>query len=65
MIRRERSKFTLTCDGCGLVIQDQGYRPNNAAWAQAQREGWTSRPINDGKDWQHFCSGCPQQESAA
>jgi len=64
MIRRENSKLTLTCNGCGLVIQDERFRPNKIAWAQAQREGWTSKPTADGKDWQHFCSGCPQVNAA-
>lgn len=63
MIRRERSNFTLTCDGCGLVIQDRGFRSYKEAWGQAQREGWTARPTEDRKDYKHFCSGCTVRQA--
>jgi hypothetical protein len=66
MIRRENKiRIVITCDGCGLIRADQEgqkpkWRPNKDAWREAEQAGWTSRQKPDGRDWEHFCAGCPR-----
>lgn len=62
-ITKEGARIVMTCNGCGLVRADQDgqrakWRPHSAVWKEAQAEGWTSKPILEGKDYHHFCKAC-------
>lgn len=63
MIRREKLRITITCDGCGLVREDQDgsrakWRPYPAVWKEAQDAGWIARKKPAAHDFDHFCPGC-------
>lgn len=60
-IRKEGVRVVMTCNGCGLVRQDQDgqrakWRPYPAVWKEAQAEGWTAK--KKGNDYDHFCGEC-------
>ena len=61
--KEDKVRIVITCDGCGVVRQDQEgqharWRPNAAVWKEAQSAGWTSRQKADKSAWDHFCPGC-------
>lgn len=67
MIRREKLRIVITCDGCGQVRQDQEgqhakWRPYPAVWKEAMEAGWTAK--KKGNDYEHFCKDCASTEQA-
>lgn len=68
-IRKEGLRIVMTCNGCGVVRQDQDgqravFRPYPEVWKEAQAEGWSAKRTADGKDWDHFCKECSKGASA-
>jgi len=62
-ITKEGVRVIITCFGCGMQRRDQDgvrarWRPNRVVWAEAMQEGWTAKPKDDGRDFDHFCPKC-------
>lgn len=70
MIRREKLQTVVTCDGCGVIWQDQEgqrpkWRPHKDVWKEAQGLGWTAKKKLQVHDFDHFCKDCSAQAVAS
>lgn len=55
MIARQGLRILIECDSCDEVFEGDERAEFAAVWAEAKRDGWKSRKIN--QDWVH---GCPK-----
>ena len=64
MIRRDKLKITITCDGCGVTRSPdaKNWLPYPAVWKEAMEAGWTGRKLD--KEWAHDCPDCSKRAVA-
>lgn len=63
MIKREGLRIIITCDGCGVIREDQEgrhakWRSYPDVWKEASAEGWTAKKNDKGTDFDRYCREC-------
>ena len=56
MIDRQHGRILIECDSCPEVIEGPEGGEFTPMWAQAKRDGWSTRKIDD--VWLHGCPKC-------
>jgi hypothetical protein len=56
MIRRQGNRILIECDSCEEVFEGEEDVGFGESFAEAKREGWRTRRIDD--IWLHGCPSC-------
>ena len=56
MIDRQGGKVLIECDSCSEVYEGEPDEEFAMVWAEAKREGWSTRKIAN--EWLHGCGKC-------
>lgn len=56
MIDRQGRKVLIECDSCDQVFEGDDGQEFAEVWADAKRDGWSTRKIAN--EWLHGCPKC-------